>query len=177
MNIKADSTLLLNNFSYFNSIVQKVYEKQYTAGKNTGETFELKAGEYSFLIIQNAVYHKYLIDYYTDKHHTMYKEQMKWKTINKLKKYKMNVYLTNEYIHFDKNNIEKIKLKDIVEIEISNQFIILYSVKKVKSVLYTNSLEISIEMAVLIDMLSKVKLQDDIAGKSMNFSYKRKEKK
>ncbi len=171
MNINISSTDFLVNLNAYNNILKQELEKGITPSKYEDDLIKLNKDELLFLHIK-SINEKVLLLNRVDKKYLFQKNTIEKTPKNKPKIIPVEAFITNQKIYIKSDKVKTITLTNIYQIDIREKSVIIYDEIKGsnshrKTELLINSLDIKLRLILLLEMLPKLPITDDFAGKNV----------
>ncbi|MFV0424269.1 MAG: hypothetical protein ACK5K7_01680 [Bacilli bacterium] len=168
MNIEFEATYYFNNHEEISKIIKEDVLKSYLVTKGKSDTLELSKNEVVLFHILGAKFNRTYKTNYSSKHEMLKEHRITRKQRTDSELIEVEIYITNKYVYLlYNNNLEKININKIHKIYVSKSNVEIY-LKGKNYCIILNSLKIALQVVLLIDVVSKSKLDDTFVGKNIN---------
>lgn len=172
MKIEYDASFFFGNHNQIADAVNKAFEVSYAVTKDES-VCSLNKDEVMFLIVKGGKFNRVDSKFITKTGEKLQKGRVVRKNVVEENMEDVDIAVTNKYIHMvHDDNHKKILVSKINKVFITVQNIVVYTDDRSYTII-TRSYGLGIQIALLLDAIKKIKVDDTFVGKTINLNFKK----
>ncbi len=170
MNIKFDSSFLMQNFVQLAKILKDDVPKSYPVTKDNDDKFELKENEVMLLKVYKSKFERDYKVRFNKKYEHLKENDIVRNFATDKQLIDCDILISNKYLHiiFEKGS-EAINLSKVIEVFVDARYVVFYT-DTTKYTLYLNNIQLVMQVVFIVDVLKNVKIGEEMVGRTIDIA-------